>query len=46
MELKKLHNENQTERRKPAGNIGDKLWLVLAHSENPHGFSSGSGFVC
>jgi hypothetical protein len=19
-------------------NIGDKLWLVTAHSENPHGF--------
>jgi len=27
-------------------NIGDNLWLVLAHSENPHGFSSGLGFVC
>jgi hypothetical protein len=32
--------------KKTCYNIGDKLWLVLAHSENPHGFSSGLGFVC
>src|SRR5690554_4783548 len=32
--------------RKTVLNIGDNLWLLGAHSENPIGFSQVLGFVC
>jgi hypothetical protein len=38
--------KTKSNRMKTFSNIGDNLWLLPAHPENPHGFSSGLGFVC